>query len=231
MQQGISSPRAIERIATGKYTIHQTEAPKGYFEAKDKEIEIKNVEETQKYEILNKKKKVNYSVEKTLKSITLNGQNIEITNNKLVKLEIPTKEIKNTELIARYSIKVENKGEIEGKVKVLETIPEGCEIVEATEWKKRGDGKLEAEIELKEGETKEIGIELRWKNNEGNLGAKTNKAEIESEEEDQNKEDDKSEATIIINIKTGVTQIITILLIITTIGICGITCVYVLGRI
>ena len=221
----------IERIATGKYTIHQTEAPKGYFEAKDKEIEIKNVEETQKYEILNKKKKVNYSVEKTLKSITLNGQNIEITNNKLAKLEIPTKEIKNTELIARYSIKVENKGEIEGKVKVLETIPEGCEIVEATEWKKRGDGKLEAEIELKEGETKEIGIGLRWKNNEGNLGAKTNKAEIESEEEDQNKEDDKSEATIIINIKTGVTQIITILLIITTIGICGITCVYVLGRI
>ena len=222
----------LERLPIGKYTIHQTEAPKGYFEAKDKEIEIKNVEETQKYEILNKKKKVNYSVEKTLKSITLNGQNIEITNNKLTKLEIPTKEIKNTELIARYSIKVENKGEIDGKVKVLETIPEGCEIVEAGEiWTRRIDGKLEAEIELKEGETKEIGIELRWKNNEGNLGAKTNKAEIESEEEDQNKEDDKSEATIIINIKTGVTQIITILLIITTIGICGITCVYVLGRI
>ena len=177
-------------------------------------------------------KKVNYSVEKTLKSITLNGQNIEITNNKLTKLEIPTKEIKNTELIARYSIKVENKGEIDGKVKVLETIPEGCEIVEAGEiWTRRIDGKLEAEIELKEGETKEIGIGLKWNNNEGNLGAKTNKAEIESEEEDQNKEDDKSEATIIINIKTGVTQIITILLIITTIGICGITCVYVLGRI
>ena len=83
----------------------------------------------------------------TINSIILNGQNVEITNNKLSKLEVKTSELKNTELIVSYNIKVTNEGELEGKVKVLETIPEGYEILEMPEyWKTRTDGKLQTEF-------------------------------------------------------------------------------------
>ena len=46
----------IERIPLGKYTIHQTEAPKGYFEAEDKKVEIRDSSELQIFDIYNKKK-------------------------------------------------------------------------------------------------------------------------------------------------------------------------------
>ena len=161
-----------------------------------------------------------------------NGQNVEISDNKLTKLEIKTSEIKNTELIARYNIKVTNEGEVEGKVTVLETIPEGYEIVEAPEyWSRRDDGKLQAEVELEAGQSKDLNIALRWTNSESNLGSGTNKAELEGQEEQANKEDDKSEATIVISIKTGVkVSLIIIMMIIISLGICGYMYISIMDR-
>ncbi|MCI8832953.1 MAG: hypothetical protein HFJ19_01945 [Clostridia bacterium] len=194
----------IERLPLGKYTIHQTEAPKGYFEAEDLKVEIRDTSELQIFDIYNKKKVINYAVDKTISSIILNGQNIEITNNKLAKLEIKTSEVKNAELIVSYNIKVTNEGEVEGKIKVLETIPEGYEILEVPEyWKTRTDGKLETEVELEAGQSKNLGITLRWTNSENNLGSRTNRAQLEGQEEDGNPEDNISEATMVVSIKTG----------------------------
>ncbi len=222
----------LERLPLGKYTIHQTEAPKGYFTSKDIKVEIRNTEEKQIFEILNRKKVINYGVQKTLNSITLNGQNVEITDNKLTKLEIKSSEIKKTELIARYNIKVTNEGEVEGKVTVLETIPEGYEIVESPEyWSRREDGKLQAEVELEAGQSKDLSIALRWTNIESNLGTGTNKAELEGQEEQTNKEDDKSEATIVISIKTGIkVSLIIVMMIIISLGICGYMYINIMDR-
>ena len=213
----------IEKLPVGEYTIHQIEEPKGYKKGEDIKIKIKDTGEIQKFEIYNKKKIVNYVVEKTLSSIEVNGQNIEIKNNKLAKLEIKTKEIKNTEIKAKYNIKVTNEGEMEGKIKVKDKIPEGYEIEKAPEyWVKKGERELEAEVELQAGESKDLSIELKWTNHEINLGARANKAEIEGQEENGKEEDNKSEATIIINIKTGIKiSIIIIIMIITSMGICG----------
>ena len=199
----------IERIPLGKYTIHQTEAPKGYFEAEDKKVEIRDSSELQIFDIYNKKKIINYAVEKTISNITLNGQNVEITNNKLSKLEIKTSEVKNTELIVSYNIKVTNEGELGGKIKVLETIPEGYEWVGAssarpTEWKENRDGKLETEIEVEGRQSKDLSITLRWTNAEKNLGSRTNRAQIEGQEGDEKPEDNISEATMVVSIKTGI---------------------------
>ena len=193
----------IERLPLGKYTIHQTEAPKGYFKAEDLKIEIRDTNELQIFDIYNKKKVINYAVEKTISNIILNGQNVEITNNKLSKLEVKTSELKNTELIVSYNIKVTNEGELEGKVKVLETIPEGYEILEMPEyWKTRTDGKLQTEVELQAKESKDLSITLRWTNAEINLGSRTNRAQIEVQE-DEKPEDNVSEATMVVSIKTG----------------------------
>ncbi len=222
----------IDRIPVGIHTIHQIESPKGYFIAEDKKIQIRDTEEMQIFEILNNKKLINFAVEKTLSSIMLNGQNIEITNNKLAKIEIKTSEIKNAELIARYNIKVLNLGETEGKVKVLETVPNGCEILEAPEYWKRGiDGTLQTEVELGEGETKDLSVTLRWTNSESNLGTKTNKAQLETDEEELNSEDNISEATLVMSIKTGVvTNTTIIIIIIASLGICGCICIEIIYR-
>ena len=162
----------------------------------------------------------------------LNGQNVEITDNKLTKVEIKTSEIKNTELIARYNIKVTNEGEQEGKIKIEDTIPEGYEILEKPEyWKQKGERTVEAEIELEAGQSKDLELELRWLNREENLGSRSNRAKIEGQEEETNTQDNISEATIIISIKTGIkVSIIIIMMIITSLGICGYMYVAVINK-
>ena len=202
-------------LPLGRYYIKEIEAPIGYNISqeiieidgtyKGPEIELISVSKTLgNTKIREEEKVVDFAVEKTLSRIILNGQDIEITNNKLAKLEIKTSQLKNTELIASYNIKVTNKGEGKGKITVLETIPDGYEISEAPEyWTTRTDGTLQTEVELEVGESKDLSITLRWTNNETNLGSRTNRAQIEGQEDDINPEDNISEATIVVNIKTG----------------------------
>jgi len=202
-------------LPLGRYYIKEIEAPIGYNISqeiieidgtyKGPEIELISVSKTLgNIKIREEEKVVDFAVEKTLSRIILNGQDIEITNNKLAKLEIKTSQLKNTELIASYNIKVTNKGEIEGKVTVLETIPDGYEVLEAPEyWTTRTDRTLQTEVELEVGESKDLNVTLRWTNDEVNLGSRTNTAQLEGQEDDINPEDNISEATIVVNIKTG----------------------------
>ena len=151
----------------------------------------------------------NFSMEKTLEGVTLNGQVLNIKDNKLVKVELKSAEVDKAEVIARYNIKVTNDGELAGKVKVLERVPKGFEMVTIPAyWTKNADGTLEAEVELGVGESKDLAVTLKWINDQGNLGSISNKAELiggsnSANYDDTNKDDDLSEATIIVSIKTG----------------------------
>ncbi len=168
-----------------------------------------------------RKQKFNFSIEKTLEKVTVNGKEVKIKDNQLAKIEIKPSEIENTSIIADYKIKVTNEGELSGTVKVVDKLPEGYKaLIVPDYWKENGDGTLEAEVELEIGESKELTVTLIWENSEENLGSKSNKAELkeginEANYKDISKEDDKSEATIVISIKTGETVSIIILVMLT----------------
>ncbi len=151
----------------------------------------------------------NISLEKTISSITLKGRNVSLFDNQLAKVEIHAKELENTDLLIKYNIKVTNKGELAGKAKVLDKLPDGCDLIELPEyWSMRPDGVLESEVDLEVGESKDLMVTLKWIKGQSNLGTKSNIAEIESTEnaaqyEESDTKDNMSEATVIIGIRTG----------------------------
>ena len=151
----------------------------------------------------------NIGIEKTIGTITLNGKNIKIGNKETSKLEIKKEDIKNTEIIVKYNIKVINTGELRGTSKIVEQIPEGYELAYLPEyWKVMRDETLETNVDLEAGQSKELEVVLRWENKENNLGAKTNIAKIEETKneanfKDTNEEDNVGKATIVLSIKTG----------------------------
>ncbi len=215
-------------LPIGKYYIKEIEAPKGYMLSEEK-IEInagyrgQEVDEINVSKILtNRKALVDFSIDKTISSISMNGENIKVSDGKLAKLEVKTSDIKKTEIIVKYSIKVRNKSDIEGKAKVLEIVPKGYEVVNAPEyWTTRADGLLETEVTLAGNESKELEITLRWINKEANLGSATNIAKLEMDD-DTNTEDDDSQATLIISVKTGeIVSAIIIMMIVASLSICG----------
>ena len=118
--------------------------------------------------------------------------------------------MKSTEVVITYKIRVENTGEIAGSTTVVEKLPNHFTIGKEAynEWTKNEDGNLEAEVSLEPGETKEFTIELTWKKGSENFGREINTAEIkgfenEAHYEDKNKEDNISEAEVVMGIKTG----------------------------
>ena len=165
-----------------------------------------------------RKMSFNFSIEKTISSITVNGEKLKISNGKATKVEVKTKEVQSTDIVVKYNIKVTNKGELKGKANISEILPKGFELVKVSdEWNKKEDGTLESEIELEPEESKNLSIELKWTNNEENLGSKVNIAKILNTNniagyDDNNKEDDISNATIVVSIKTG-WQVSTIIII------------------
>ena len=201
--------KSLEGLPIGEYTILVVDPESDRYGVITEDIEVKDTKELQKYEIEISKLYYNFSIEKTIRSISLNGKNVQILDNQLMKVELKSSAIKKAELIASYNIRVKNEGEVRGKATILEMLPEGYEIVEAPEyWIARGDGNLEAEVELNPGESRDLSITLKWINKESNLGAKSNTVKIEGTENDsnytdRNREDDTSSATIIVSIKTG----------------------------
>lgn len=233
---------------TGKlgdeYETEQKEIPY-YVYVKDSKNTKGNLEKEGTVTYYYRKQIFNFSVEKTISSITLNGEKVRISDNKLAKIEVKSSEISNTELIVKYNIKVTNEGELKGIAKIQEILPKGYTIVGApfagilgtrdttvpglddTTWKQRSDGTLEAEVELEAKESKNLEITLKWENSEKNLGPKTNtvkigKTENEAKYVDTNTKDDISEAIIVVSIKTGiVVSIIIVVMILGSLGICA----------
>ncbi len=157
-----------------------------------------------------KKLLFNMKVEKEIEKVTLNGQNMEITDKNKQKIEIKYKDLKETKLEITYKIKVTNTEEVEGVAVIEEIIPEGFEFVEneKTIWKEK-DRKYTLTTEvINPGETKEYQITLKWNPEETNKGQKVNTAKIANtvnipEYEETTKED--NEDTAIIEIKLNKT--------------------------
>ncbi len=166
-----------------------------------------------------KKKVFNFSIDKVFKKISLNGETKNIANNKLIKIEIIESQIPNAQLKVTYAINVSNVGEIDGKAKVVEMLPKGYAIENISDyWVQTRDGNLEAVVDLKAGETKELEITLKWINGDSNFGMFENIAKIVDTENDANfeettDEDNTSVAELITSIKTGKEGLITIFII------------------
>jgi len=165
------------------------------------------------------------------------------TQEPIAKVEIDKKKIKTTSVKFVYNIKVTNEGEVDGQAtEITDYIPEGLEFHEedntAYGWEKTSDNTvttrildgvtLKAPIKDAEGniiipgESKTLEIVFRWKNDEDNIGVKTNIAEITEDYNEENsadidsipdtvkpqeyegeQEDDDDFALVILSIKTG----------------------------
>ncbi len=152
----------------------------------------------------------NMEISKKVKTITIKGEEKEVNNGSLSKVEIHRKEITTTPVEIKYVITVRNTGEIDGKGEVIEKIPEGFEVSSNNpkEWVINEDGTMKYAVELKAGESKDIEVVLKWQASETNFGEKKNIALLNNIEnpagfEEENTGDNQAEATVIVTVATG----------------------------
>lgn len=158
-----------------------------------------------------KKLPVNFSVENKISEITVNGKKLEIgKDNKIAKIELKEDEISNTEVLVKLQIIVKNNGKISGKVNINETIPAEYELItnELVGWEK-SENQLYTMMELEPGEEKILGIILKGKNGNNNLGNVKSEVKITNIEnipgfEENNVEDNSDTIDFIIGIYTGI---------------------------
>ena len=154
-------------------------------------------------------KTFNIGVDKLISKITVDGEEQNISNNKLTRIEIYRKSVDDTTVEVEYTIKVKNTGEVDGTATIREDIPEGMSLVSNDGTWEEKEGYLEKLIpEIKAGETKEYKITLSWNKGNKNLGEKDNTVEIIKTGnipgfKDQNADDNSSTARVLINVSTG----------------------------
>ena len=182
----------------GKMTATITKNEDGTFN-------VKNVTEViYYYEKLN----FNFKIDNVITKLVVNGEDKNVADGKLEKIEMTSKEIKNSEFEVTYKITVTNDSEIDGEAYVSEQIPEGLELVSAKGWD-YADGRITTKTPiLKPQETAEYEVVLRWKYNDNNVGTKLSRAEIyatrnDANFEETNKDDNISDANVVISISTG----------------------------
>ncbi len=182
------------------------------------------------------KKPFNFSVEKVFRSVILNGEVKDIINNKSMKVELVSATIPTAKLQVTYKIIVKNTGEIDGKAKVVEMLPEGYRLVNIADyWNQISDVSLEAVVELKAGEEKELEVTTEWINGESNFGIFENTVKVVDVENPANfaetsEEDNTATAELITSIKTGIEVNIISILTIISLTILLIILIYVYKR-
>lgn len=148
--------------------------------------------------------------------VTTNGKDKteEFENKEIAKLEIKSKNLKNTKIKLEYKIVVENTGNVSGTAeKVLDYMPKDMIFNEKENngWYKGTDGNLYNETlkntEIKPGEKKELTIILEKQMTADNTGTFSNKAEIASlvtkEGLEENKEGNTATQELIVTVSTG----------------------------
>lgn len=148
--------------------------------------------------------------------VTTNGKDKteEFENKEIAKLEIKSKNLKNTKIKLEYKIVVENTGNVSGTAeKVLDYMPKDMIFNEKENngWYKGTDGNLYNETlkntEIKPGEKKELTIILEKQMAADNTGTFSNKAEIASlvtkEGLEENKEGNTATQELIVTVSTG----------------------------
>ena len=128
-------------------------------------------------------------LEKTISKVTVQmsaGTNIyHFNNEKMAKVEIPTKYLEGANVLVEYKIRVENEGDIPAYVtNIVDYLPEGMTFPEALnpDWYQGQDGNLYIEAlqdeMIRAGESKEITLTLSKIMTEENTGNVNNTAEI-----------------------------------------------------
>ena len=163
--------------------------------------------------------------------ITTNGkEKVENYDSKeLAKLEIRSKELKNTSIALEYKIVITNMGTVSGIVgEVYDYLPDSLSFNEKdnTGWEMQSKdvlvNKTLKDTVIKAGETKELKLVLTKKMTEDNTGTISNKvqiAEVSSEKgSNENTENNIATQEIIITISTGrtVSRVLFVIVIIST---------------
>ena len=152
----------------------------------------------------------NLKVDKTISKILVNGEETNISNNNLAKVEIHRKKLADTTIRVEYIVKVSNDGELDGSTTLVERIPAGF-VMKAEDNKDWNINNGIAEIkvdEIKVGETKEYKVVLEWLKGEENIGTKDNIVDIISSKndagfEEKTLDDNEDNATVILTVSTG----------------------------
>ncbi len=167
-----------------------------------------------------KRKTVDFSIDKKIGRIEIDGKKQRITNEELGKAEVYRKSINSTEIRVEYEIEVRNEGEIAGKVTILEKIPEYLSMKKADNpgWEITGNEARYETEEIGVGESKTYKVVMEWKKGDGHFGMQTNIAKIEevstpSGFEEENLQNNADEAEVMITISTGVEKVSGIVLI------------------
>ena len=177
-------------------------------------------------------KPFNIGVDKIISKITVDGDEQNIGNDKLTRVEIYRKNVDDTDVKVEYTIKVKNTGEIDGTATIRENIPEGMSLVRNDGTWEEKDGYIEKVItDIKAGETKEYKITFSWNKGNKNLGEKDNTVEIIKTGnipgfKDQNVDDNSSTARVLINVSTGSVPWPLVIALIALIGLEGVTLGY-----
>ena len=177
-------------------------------------------------------KPFNIGVDKIISKITVDGDEQNIGNDKLTRVEIYRKNVDDTDVKVEYTIKVKNTGEIDGTATIRENIPEGMSLVRNDGTWEEKDGYIEKVItDIKAGETKEYKITFSWNKGNKNLGEKDNTVEIIKTGnipgfKDQNADDNSSTARVLINVSTGSVPWPLVIALIALIGLEGVTLGY-----
>ena len=152
----------------------------------------------------------NIEVDKNLTKIELNGEEQKVKNGKINKVEIPVNRVSDSNLELEYTIVVKNTGKVEGSSEVIETLPKYFKVIDGTssEWKKQSDGTLKLNVTLKEGETKEYKVVIRWEKGSNNFGSLSNTVELSNVTNPANfkettTEDNKAKAELVLAVKSG----------------------------
>lgn len=173
--------------------------------------DIPNEKETSKVFDL----EINKTIKKVFVKIDDNETEKKVKEGeKIYKVEVPAKKIKNTTIKVEYEIEVKNVGNVAGYAKkITDFIPEDMEYVETNDshWKKEGDQITTEEmkdVQLNPGDNIKIPVTLELKLNGKNAGIKRNDAEITYY---YNKEglkdatpDNKSSSSLVVSVATGV---------------------------
>lgn len=173
-------------------------------------------------------KRFDLKIEKNIVNVIVeNNEGQKIINKKsdeeILKVDIPKKEIENTKLKIKYEIKVTNIGEINGyATEITDYLPEGFEVMstQATQWVVDGNkvktNSLNRNL-LQPGESKSVFIECTYKVNKENIGSKINSVKITEYENNSDSkditEDNEDNEEMVITVKTGVATICFIIII------------------
>ncbi len=168
---------------------------------------------------------IDMGIEKVTVQTSRGTNSTKYNFTKFVKDEISSRQLNGAKVLVEYKINVKNNGDLKGYAKkVVDYVPEGMELNSSLDknnaWFTSSDGNIYTSIlenvELNPGETKEISLILTKEMSETNTGLMDNIVEIA---EDYNiygmtdidsspgnkaqKEDDMSQADVIILVKTG----------------------------